>query len=136
MVGRMEEITRRMAEGDRVNKIIPPEGKSMPEFDVEQALEAARQREECTEKADNRKASQEINQRGPKPAPLPPDPWADLGNFRCSSCMYFNPSRLSPAEVVNLEGIGRCRRHAPATNGYPAVYPFDWCGDHKMPKGA
>jgi hypothetical protein len=28
--------------------------------------------------------------------------------------------------------IGRCRRHAPTMNGYPAVKPDDWCGDHRL----
>ncbi len=41
-------------------------------------------------------------------------------SMRCSSCMYFN----------NM----RCRRHAPTMSGFPAVYPSDWCGDHKQSK--
>ena len=28
--------------------------------------------------------------------------------------------------------FGRCRRHAPSMNGYPAVFATDWCGDHKL----
>jgi hypothetical protein len=28
--------------------------------------------------------------------------------------------------------LGRCRRHAPTMNGFPAVYGCDWCGDHKV----
>ena len=28
--------------------------------------------------------------------------------------------------------VGRCRRHAPSMNGYPVVFPTDWCGDHKL----
>jgi hypothetical protein len=28
--------------------------------------------------------------------------------------------------------IGRCRRRAPTMNGYPAVKPDDWCGDHRL----
>jgi hypothetical protein len=28
--------------------------------------------------------------------------------------------------------LGRCRRHAPTMNGYPAVFEDDWCGDHKL----
>jgi len=28
--------------------------------------------------------------------------------------------------------LGRCRRHAPTMNGYPAVFNTDWCGDHKL----
>jgi hypothetical protein len=28
--------------------------------------------------------------------------------------------------------LGRCRRHAPTMNGFPAVWTDDWCGDHKL----
>ena len=28
--------------------------------------------------------------------------------------------------------FGRCRRHAPTMQGYPAVFGNDWCGDHKL----
>ena len=38
----------------------------------------------------------------------------------CASCMFY----------TNF----RCRRHAPTLNGWPAVYPRDWCGDHKLDK--
>jgi hypothetical protein len=40
--------------------------------------------------------------------------------MRCKTCMFY----------VNT----RCRRHAPTLQGYPAVYPNDWCGDHKLDK--
>jgi hypothetical protein len=66
---------------------------------------------------------------------MPADPWANRATFVCRTCMFFNPSRpvsgFKPEEL-----IGRCRRHAPTSNGYPPVYPNEWCGDHKMPKGA
>lgn len=40
---------------------------------------------------------------------------------QCGSCMYY----------LNK----RCRRHAPkGQEGWSAVYPTDWCGDHKLPK--
>jgi hypothetical protein len=29
-------------------------------------------------------------------------------------------------------GLGRCRRHAPTMNGFPATFEADWCGDHKL----
>jgi len=32
--------------------------------------------------------------------------------------------------------VGRCRRHAPSMNGYPVVFPDDWCGDHKLNEAA
>ncbi len=51
------------------------------------------------------------------------DPWAHRSEgMRCSTCMWFAPKGE----------IGRCRRHAPTTNGYPAVFVDDWCGDHKL----
>lgn len=53
--------------------------------------------------------------------PEPQDPWAHRSEYmRCRSCMWY----------VNF----RCRKHAPTMNGYPAVYPSDWCGDHKCDK--
>jgi hypothetical protein len=49
------------------------------------------------------------------------DPWAHRSTgMVCASCMWF----------CNM----RCRRHAPTMSGYPAVYPSDWCGDHKIDK--
>lgn len=38
----------------------------------------------------------------------------------CGTCMHF----------VNM----RCRRHAPTMQGFPAVFPGDFCGDHKLDK--
>jgi len=47
--------------------------------------------------------------------------------------MFFVPK---VPEVVDrapaTPGLGRCRRHAPTMNGYPAVFATDWCGDHKL----
>ncbi len=40
----------------------------------------------------------------------------------CKTCMWYAPK----------ERIGRCRRRCPTMNGYPVVYPTDWCGDHKL----
>lgn len=47
--------------------------------------------------------------------------------LRCATCMWF-------VGKVNkgVWSIGRCRRRAPTMNGYPVVYPTDWCGDHKL----
>lgn len=54
----------------------------------------------------------------------PKDNWDKATNNlqRCETCMYY---------------VGyRCRRHAPkGQEGWPAVFPTDWCGDHKMSKG-
>lgn len=54
----------------------------------------------------------------------PIDNWDKATNNlqRCETCMHY---------------VGyRCRRHAPkGQEGWPAVFPTDWCGDHKMSKG-
>jgi hypothetical protein len=47
--------------------------------------------------------------------------------------MFYVPK--SPALGIEPR-IGRCRRHAPAMAGFPAVYPDDWCGDHKISEDA
>jgi len=53
------------------------------------------------------------------------DKWDRKTDFNCGSCMYFVPKVNSTA--------GRCRRHAPTLQGYPAVdQERDWCGDHKV----
>lgn len=53
------------------------------------------------------------------------DPWAHRAEgMRCATCMWH-------AEKPGGQ-LGRCRRHAPTMNGYPVVYPTDWCGDHKL----
>ena len=45
----------------------------------------------------------------------------ESSNGQCISCMHYNTAR--------------CRRHAPkGQEGWPAVYPSDYCGDHKLPK--
>lgn len=52
---------------------------------------------------------------------IPNDLWAGRDiHMRCETCMHY----------ANM----RCRRHAPTMQGYPAVYPHDWCGDHKLSK--
>ncbi len=67
------------------------------------------------------------------------DPWAHRSaGMRCSTCMWYAPkapSQMEAPPVTQLGEpvtIGRCRRHAPTMNGYPVVYPTDWCGDHKL----
>ena len=56
-------------------------------------------------------------------APLPLDPWAHRSSgMRCSTCMWF----AAKGE------LGRCRRHVSTLGGYLAVFPDDWCGDHKL----
>lgn len=54
------------------------------------------------------------------------DPWKHRSSgMQCSTCMWFVEKQPSTE-------FGRCRRHAPTMNGYPAVFSTDWCGDHKM----
>jgi hypothetical protein len=40
--------------------------------------------------------------------------------MRCKTCMFF----------CNY----RCRHSAPTLKGWPAVFPDDWCGAHKLDK--
>lgn len=56
------------------------------------------------------------------------DNWAHRSDsMRCRTCMWF---------VVKAPGpLGRCRRRAPTLDGWPVVYPMDWCGDHKLETG-
>ena len=65
---------------------------------------------------------------------LEDDPWKHRSSgMRCSSCMWSvikQADRVDGTEPVFK--LGRCRRHAPTMNGYPAVFEDDWCGDHKL----
>ena len=58
------------------------------------------------------------------------DPWAHRSaGMCCVTCMWHAPKVDENDEAT---GLGRCRRHAPTMNGYPAVFDADWCGDHKL----
>lgn len=104
------------------------------------ALEAAEQLERLRKLA----SDQEAKKR---------DPWAHrAAGMRCSSCMFFVAKEVRSYTVAEPPSIrafvveskelfktrrvavefGRCRRHAPTLNGFPAVYGTDWCGDHKL----
>jgi hypothetical protein len=62
------------------------------------------------------------------------DRWAHRSmKMRCRSCMFYVPK--APALGIEPK-IGRCRKHAPVLAGFPAVYPDDWCGDHKISEDA
>lgn len=63
--------------------------------------------------------------------------------MRCSTCVFFVPKDRLPhlpplmrdlgnGQVEPVQELGRCRRHAPTMNGFPAVFSSDWCGDHKL----
>ncbi len=66
------------------------------------------------------------------------DPWVHRSaGMRCATCMWFAPKMIAPPldplqQRDVASPVGRCRRHAPTMNGYPVVYPDDWCGDHKL----
>lgn len=53
--------------------------------------------------------------------------------FAAKVCGKTTGNLLSEAPAKTERGdIGRCRRHAPTMNGFPAVFEGDWCGDHKL----
>ena len=65
-------------------------------------------------------------------APASVDPWKHRSSgMRCETCMWFAP-KVSDDPSQAAPQLGRCRRHAPTLNGYPAVFFIDWCGDHKL----
>ena len=58
-----------------------------------------------------------------------------LQGMRCSTCMWFVPKMPtidSHADRKLVRFIGRCRRHAPTTSGWPVMFATDFCGDHKI----
>lgn len=67
------------------------------------------------------------------------DPWKHRASgMRCATCMW-NATKVTAVASKQEKGsddraiqLGRCRRHAPTMNGYPAVFEDDWCGDHKL----
>ena len=52
--------------------------------------------------------------------------------MRCSTCVYYVEKRIKGSDGTERKSIGRCRRHGPTLSGWPAVFPTDWCGDHKL----
>ena len=52
--------------------------------------------------------------------------------MRCETCMYYVFKRGDHIEEGEPSRLGRCRRHAPTMNGWPVLFPADWCGDHKL----
>jgi len=49
-------------------------------------------------------------------------------SMKCGTCMYY----ITCHHNAIAGTIGRCRRHAPTTKGFPVVFANDWCGDHKL----
>lgn len=61
------------------------------------------------------------------------DPWIHRAdNMRCKTCMWFVRKEKTGPTYPGSPEIGRCRRHAPTFNGFPAVFEKDWCGDHRI----
>lgn len=50
--------------------------------------------------------------------------------MKCSTCMYYNPKK--PKSPNADDYVGRCRRNAPTMNGWPVMFPTDWCGSHNL----
>lgn len=59
------------------------------------------------------------------PSNVPQDNWQHRSKkMTCSTCMWYVPK----GDGV----IGRCRHEAPTMKGWPAMFPTDWCGCHKL----
>lgn len=55
--------------------------------------------------------------------------------MKCQTCAWFLEKETIIKKnypTIPDQTIGRCRRHAPTFNGFPAVYMNDWCGDHRL----
>jgi hypothetical protein len=52
--------------------------------------------------------------------------------MRCLTCAFFVPKTKNDPGFLDEPVLGRCRKHAPTLNGWPAVFENDWCGDHKL----
>lgn len=60
------------------------------------------------------------------------DNWQHRGaRMKCQTCMFYVPKAQSFVASVD-NPIGRCREASPTLKGWPAVYPTDWCGAHKV----
>ena len=67
------------------------------------------------------------------------DPWKHRSKgMVCATCMWNVAKKIAQSHSQSNPTaepqavLGRCRRHAPTMSGYPAVFPNDWCGDHKL----
>lgn len=72
-----------------------------------------------------------------RPVPVPLiDNWQHRAqNMRCDTCMWWVPKvtpLLDPMAEAPRTKLGRCRHHSPTMKGFPATFPDDWCGDHKL----
>lgn len=66
--------------------------------------------------------------------PITDDPWTHRAEgMRCRTCISFVVKATNGRPTTDSRGpLGRCRKHAPTMNGFPAVFYTDWCGDHKL----
>ena len=68
-------------------------------------------------------------------ATLRRDNWRDQATFCCRTCRFYVAKNSDPDHPFDADPphiIGRCRRRAPTMDGFPVVFPTDWCGDHKL----
>ncbi len=50
----------------------------------------------------------------------------------CGTCRFY-VEKEPIKSFKDTKETGRCRRNAPIVGeGYPVVFPTDWCGDHKL----
>jgi hypothetical protein len=70
----------------------------------------------------------------PNVKPVTEDAWKHRSMMmRCRGCMWFVGKHGQKVVDADMGVLGRCRRHAPALGGWPAVFSdADWCGDHKL----
>ena len=80
-----------------------------------------------------REEMEKTDYEGDKPKPvIYKDNWKHRSaGMKCCTCMWFVPK----TDETIMKAIGRCRKHAPTMDGFPAVYTTDWCGDHKIDEG-
>ncbi|MBC8158969.1 MAG: hypothetical protein H8E94_06530 [Alphaproteobacteria bacterium] len=60
------------------------------------------------------------------------EPVLEPGEFRAVDDRTSKPGTFVIGGPNDDDVFGRCRRHAPTMQGYPAVFGNDWCGDHKL----
>ncbi len=61
------------------------------------------------------------------------DNWENRSkNMICDTCIFYVVKGKAISKQSDIESFGRCRKHAPTLNGWPAIFNTDWCGDHKL----
>jgi len=63
------------------------------------------------------------------------DPWQHRASgMQCRTCMWFVPKypESGGENPPNSDRIGRCRKRAPTMDGFPVVFGYDFCGEHKL----